>query len=93
MSGKQRKLREKRRAEIKSKNLKRFRQSVAAKYGIIKLCYPIRMPSPSMLMSNVITLNGSCGKRRRKHEIDNVSAMINALAAYKLNREALAEKD
>lgn len=51
MSGKQRRLREKRKAEIRSKKLKRIRQSLHAKYGKPKLWYPI----PSMLMLDTVT--------------------------------------
>lgn len=51
MSGKQRRLRQKRRIEIISKHQKRARQRLRAKYGKPKLWYPI----PSMLMLDTAT--------------------------------------
>lgn len=52
MTKKRRRLREKRKAEIRSKQLKRVGQRLNAKYGKPKLRYPI----PSMLILDAVPL-------------------------------------
>lgn len=72
MTKKQRRLREKRKAEIRSKQLKRIEQRMNVKYGKGKLYYPI----PSMLVLGTMTAIRFYATKARIAELTNMYSKL-----------------